>query len=338
MKRRYELDICRIFACCMVVMLHVAVSDWNRDPSSFEWKVYNLANASVRAGVPLFFMISGTLFLEKENFSIKYFVRKNICRLLSLYIIWSLLYECNAERICHSYENIYDFLVGSVKGYYHLWFLPAMTVAYFFLPVVYGVMKGRKIAVQYLLILFAVMTLLERNVSLIPDLPVLIRAVCDNIDLSNISYLGYMILGYVLSRKTYSKKVLLAMPVIYLLESVLAAYGNLWYSLREGEAAGWLFGNFTFMTFIQACCIFIFFQGLKNREIKHSKALVYFSECTLGVYLLHPMVLEYWERHGVSVASFNPVISVPFIFLLVVCTCAAAVSVMKRIPCLRKIV
>lgn len=338
MKRRYELDLCRICACFMVVMLHVAATGWYIDPSCDEWRVFNFADTSVRAGVPLFFMISGSLFLERDNLDIKRFLTKNVLRLIIIFIVWGIIYELNNQRMYHSYENAYELLVESMKGHYHLWFIPAMVIVYLFLPVVHSAMKGNRINVYYLLFLFIFLTLLSTNLLLVPDLPVLFQTICEKVNLAHISYLGYMIVGYILSRKKYNKKVMIIMPVIYFLITILTAYGNRWYSLKEGEAIEWLYGYFTLPVFFQACCIFVFFQCFRDVELKHLSMIKFISDCTLGIYLLHPMILEYWNRHNFSVSDFNPVLSVPCVFLLVTCECLIVVAVMKSVPWVKKIV
>ena len=35
--RRYELDLCRVLACLMVVMIHLSGSGWHIDPATGAW-------------------------------------------------------------------------------------------------------------------------------------------------------------------------------------------------------------------------------------------------------------------------------------------------------------
>ena len=62
MDRRYELDLTRMFACLMVVLLHTAATGWHIDPSLPEWRYYNLADMAARAGGLPFFMVPGAPF------------------------------------------------------------------------------------------------------------------------------------------------------------------------------------------------------------------------------------------------------------------------------------
>ena len=76
--RDYSLDILRILACVMVVGIHTTMEGWyNISPRSYNWIVLNFYDTLVRPAVPLFFMISGALFLSKDSIDIKKLWTKN---------------------------------------------------------------------------------------------------------------------------------------------------------------------------------------------------------------------------------------------------------------------
>lgn len=67
-ERRWSLDIIRIMACFFVVVIHVfAYSVPIDNPKTVEWCLENLVLSIVKSAVPLFFMISGVLFLRKAG-------------------------------------------------------------------------------------------------------------------------------------------------------------------------------------------------------------------------------------------------------------------------------
>lgn len=76
----WNIDYLRIFACFMVIILHVSADNWHTaDVDSFEWAVFNFYDTAVRSCVPLFFMISGKLFLGRtEIILISKLYKKNI--------------------------------------------------------------------------------------------------------------------------------------------------------------------------------------------------------------------------------------------------------------------
>jgi len=90
-ERRWELDVIRIIACFFVVVIHVfAYSVPLDDPKTLEWCISNVTMSIVKSAVPLFFMISGTLFLEKQKISLKELYTKNVCKIISVMIVWEL--------------------------------------------------------------------------------------------------------------------------------------------------------------------------------------------------------------------------------------------------------
>ena len=170
MTRRYELDLCRILACLMVVMIHLSGSGWHIDPASGAWRVYNLVHTAVRAGIPLFFMISGALFLEREELDLGRLVRRNLVRLLAVYLCWDLLYELVTQAVSAPYHSVGEFLAGMTYGHYHLWFLPAMLTIYLVLPILHGALHGRAVSIPFLLAVFGLI-FLKGTLLLLPDPP-----------------------------------------------------------------------------------------------------------------------------------------------------------------------
>ena len=64
MERKTYCDYLRVAATFAVVVLHVAASKWSAaDVNGATWKAFNFYNSAVRWGVPIFIMISGSLFL-----------------------------------------------------------------------------------------------------------------------------------------------------------------------------------------------------------------------------------------------------------------------------------
>lgn len=338
--RKWELDKCRIFACLMVVMLHVAAMGWFIDPKTYEWRIFNLSDTLVRGSVPLFFMISGALFLAHEELNIRRFFKKNLWHLVFLYIVWATLYEIIGVCLRGEFDW-FTFLLAVCKGHYHLWFLPAMMISYLFLPAVHHAIRGSTTNPMYFLLLFGLFTLLVANINLIPELPELLETLMEKLNITDISYLGYMVWGYCLSQKHYGKRTRIVTVLVYVITSLLTAYANRLYSVSQGQADSWLYGYFTLPSFLQATVIFCFFQSLaKSREQdeKHHSLLAELSACTLGVYLLHPMVLDALSRHGLKVTSGNPVYQIPMVFIITVSICFPAVFLLRRIPGLKKIV
>ena len=79
--RRTELDLCRITACISVILIHTVSGSFSFT-DHFSAAMF-LASA-LRGAVPLFFMISGILFLRREELDLKKTVLPRALRLTAL--------------------------------------------------------------------------------------------------------------------------------------------------------------------------------------------------------------------------------------------------------------
>ncbi len=65
--RKNYLDYLRVAMLFFVIMVHLTAQGWwQTDQSDIKWYVYDVFDGIVRIGVPVFVMISGTLFLSRD--------------------------------------------------------------------------------------------------------------------------------------------------------------------------------------------------------------------------------------------------------------------------------
>lgn len=135
-ERRWSLDIIRIMACFFVVVIHVfAYSVPIDNPKTVEWCLENLVLSIVKSAVPLFFMISGVLFLRKQV-SLKKLYTKYIFRIVVVMFAWAVFYAV-FDSIKYAEEvkvTVRYFILRILSGHYHLWFLSAILGVYICLP------------------------------------------------------------------------------------------------------------------------------------------------------------------------------------------------------------
>lgn len=100
MERKIYCDYLRIIATFAVVVLHVSASNWcSTDVNGMEWQAFNFYDSIVRWSVPIFVMISGSLFLGRD-IPIKRIYEKYILRMIIAFIFWSVFYALmNAETM-----------------------------------------------------------------------------------------------------------------------------------------------------------------------------------------------------------------------------------------------
>ncbi len=133
--RIFYLDIVRLLACCMVVLMHSPM------PTSQENSLLALGIGYVTAPcIGLFFMVSGALLLPVRE-DAKVFLRKRLGKVLFPTLIWSLFYivvRCVDESsydIAHIARQVLS-MPFSAQGSGVMWFMYTLTGLYIVAPVI----------------------------------------------------------------------------------------------------------------------------------------------------------------------------------------------------------
>ena len=99
-KRIEYFDWLRILGSFSVVVIHISCEIWYSSTIfSTEWKISNFYDSIARFGVPIFFMISGTIFLEKD-ISFYIILNKYIKSIYIKLLFWSFFYSLR-KKIIH---------------------------------------------------------------------------------------------------------------------------------------------------------------------------------------------------------------------------------------------
>ena len=333
---RTEIDLCRIVACLGVMLSHACAEAYHLvsiHSAAFSW--ITMLSTVVRPVIPIFFMITGVLFLSREELDLRRFFTGHVLHLTYVFCFWSLLYAV-LRAAQGSFGSGRDFLMAVVSGHYHMWFLPAMIMVYLFLPPVHAAIYGRKLDPRYLLGVFFFLFIVLANCNLTPDPAPILYRFTQNFSLDYLSYLGYAVWGWWLSRRAFSQKCLWIAPLVYLAAVLLETAGNLWYSGYKQLADGWLFSFFSLPNFVGGSAAFCFFLALREHRFRHPELLSALSGATLTVYMIHPMVLNGLKRLLPGVLNVEPVMGSLLIFAALTAVSFAAALVIRRIPVLRR--
>lgn len=338
-ERMLHLDLLRILACFSVVLLHSSAQYWYGLPlTDKNWLVINTYDALVRFGVPIFVMISGSLFLSPgKTIDLKRLYCHNILRLAILYIVWSAiygLYDC----ICSDQAaiSINEMLLEVYSGRYHLWYLPMIIGLYMLLPLFRGWLRNasRK-DVQYFLVLFLLFKIIRYTLlALKPsELATFLLDIFGAGDI--LSYPGYFILGYYMTNYKIDRRWHKWIYAGGLLGAVANAGLSYFKSLRQGSPNGEVFDSFSLFTFLIVIALFLFsiekvsqwkFNAVQQRIIHE------LSQCTLGIYLMHLLCMEYLASKGIDSMILPPIAGVPLFAALCFLICFFCTALLRRIP------
>lgn len=315
-ERKWDLDLIRIIACVLVVIIHVAGYGMEiMDPKTLNWQIRNLVVCMARCTVPIFFMLSGILFLNRE-ISIKKLYKKYISHILAVWVIWSLFYAC-IDYIAYLNDggnSIFFFAERFFLGHYHLWFLASLLAAYVLYPLLHEIVHVLdKTLVLYLGALTLLGLVLKETVD-----PFLTSSVWDDVwnDLAiPAGFVGivYFVLGYYLYRKmellTRGKCLL-----IYGCAVALIAGVNMVCSEVCGISLSVTYGYLNFGVLVSAIALFLFLlQSFKGVILSEKKKMIVreISECTLGIYLMHTFFIEQvFRRIGLVQEDFPTIIAI----------------------------
>lgn len=290
-KREKNLDVLRVLATFLVVLLHVS-SNYvavNVKSPNMHFTVGNFFEAITRIGVPIFVMLSGAFILDNtKNKEYKKFYKKTFKKIIIPTLIWSLVYflysiglEFGREIFLGKKIDIGGLIVLWLKGapFDHLWYMYMIMGLYAVTPILIRLKEdiGEKNTLRLGIGLTFFGMLIYHTSSLF--WPVLF-----------IDYMGYFILGYAL-KKYYILNP--KRPFKYILGAIISAL--LVFSLTEGMARmGWgtnklyFYGNLTPFVMAGAICVFIAFINMKDIKL-NMEGLVKHS---FNIYLIHAGILS----------------------------------------------
>lgn len=286
--RTSYLNYIRLFATFAVIILHCTYTYYNNPTNSSEslWRVLGYLTELTRTGVPLFFMISGYLLLNKEISSVSAFYKKRIIKIGIPFVLYDVFY--------FFYMNLSSGSAISIKGFfdelmiqgssYHLWFVYSILFIYLLMPFLQKIVKSSNEKQLFLLLCLAVFqTTLRPFINTIFAGKIYLQLTDDGF----MGYIGYIILGYILGKYGFSKRTNITIYIVGALFFVLTPIFSMKSVVNSGE---FLFaGGYSLNHYIEAAAIFVF---CKNHISRPSKAVSALSSVSFSAYLIHIFVLE----------------------------------------------
>lgn len=336
--RTIYLDVLRVIATLSVVILHISAVHWYSTPvDGFTWQVYNIYDSAVRFCVPIFFMISGAVFLVPERrISISSLFKKNILRLVVAYVIYSAFYAVYVGILKdQSWDQIKE---AFVKSNYHLWFLPSLASIYMLVPILRLVVKDRKVT-EYVIIVSFIVTIVLYSVGLVPELG-FVRTITNKFSLNYFSgYLSYFLIGHYLYTYDISAKYRKIAYVLWFVGTMMVIVLTSLESIATEAPISKYYSYFFIGVAFQAIPIFIFFKYNTDAFLARfniSRFIIWVTPYLFGVYLVHDIFIRAFIEIKFTPKYFNALISVPVVALAVF-VCSLILSyLLNRIPVINK--
>lgn len=323
MERKYSIDILRIISAIAVVIIHVVSAPVSNSTVGVDVSLadnLNLIHTLMNWSVPAFFMITGYCLLRKKTCTYEYcfsHVLKYVGVLFTVGLFYALLEEVFAFKTLN-----FSILVRSVKNviggklWDHMWFVYAITGIYLVMPVIHTFMQQ---GTKNICILTALLFLFNILFPTIEEWLFVEKVLPFG------GYLFYVCLGGAIAKMNISKGLLRAISFAGLLSIV-------WIVLGAGTQE---FGYNHAAVCLVSMSIFLLISRI---NIKASKWILCISNCTWGIYLIHPFFINV----AIKLLKIDVLGSQPYVRLFVFAAavfCASLLStwILRKIPLVKKL-
>ncbi|MFO1242538.1 MAG: acyltransferase family protein [Rickettsiales bacterium] len=284
MMRNSTLDILRIVACFAVVGIHVYAPVFQTAPvQSALWWQANLVTAFSRWSVPVFVMLSGYLLLDKP-----YNLSRRLLRIGIPLIVWTAIYLLFTHLFYEqlSLEQVLRKIISG-KPYYHLYFLFIMLGLAVVTPLLNRVLAYlTRSQFRAMLGILFLLVIAHKLLGLI--WPQIVME--PNAFTFFIRFLPFYLLGYEVRDWRVSPRVLI--PVFLFMCLLAAGWNAMAYIYWHKNAYAFAYLN----PLIILTALLLFLLALQMPVFPIPKYILHLSDCTLGIYLIHPI----WLAMGVS--------------------------------------
>jgi surface polysaccharide O-acyltransferase-like enzyme len=336
------VDNARILAIFAVIFLHIAapvvsIANFN----SGQWWIGNIFDSLVRWCVPVFVMLSGALLLsEGKNESISLFYKKRITKLLIPLLFWSFFFlgltylKGVVENSPPSLLSLCNKLLSG-RPYYHMWFLYMIIGLYFFTPFL-RIMVRNSSKNELVLFLVALLFMVFVNAAYHEGIQY------DQTDILFINwflfYLPYFILGHVIAESTLKVNILIIV-LIFVLSVFFTALGYFIQAKFNGiEKSLYFYDYFSITVIPMSISIMLILKRLNIPIFINQKLTSRLASITLGIYLLHPIIIVLLKYGGIFSPKFNALTSVPLISILVFTVSAMLAWLIHLTPYVKRII
>ena len=283
-ERIVYLDVIRVMACCMIVLMHsphpdAGISGFVQVPVGF----------LTAAGIGLFFMVSGALLLPVKM-ETGIFLKKRMGKIIGPLLFWTLFYITvkllTGEISGRELPQILLSIPFSAQGHGVLWFMYTLAGLYLLAPVLSAFLeKSSKRELDFYLLIWAI-TLCY---------PLLTLCLSVNRTVTGMlfyftGYAGYFVLGYYLHKyrpsiKAYALVAMIVIPVVLLFVHKYYGFDGDFYDL---------FWYLSIMVAVMCVAWFVGVQQVSTRyQIGGGIFLLEFSNASFGIYLMHIFVMRY---------------------------------------------
>ena len=315
----------RILAAFAVIVIHT------RSMTFYETNIYNFVHACMLWSVPVFFMITGYIFIGVKKISDFSSIKNNVIKFVVVlftlgffYAICQRFFETRNFTVMLFINSFCDVLKGNLFD--HMWYIYAIIGIYLILPMLSLFVNSNKKNLYILLVLTAVLGII------IPDICKMLN-ISTSFKLPIGNYAFYVLAGATIKEISVDKlKVLRNISLLIIpLYILIYAYNIFVYDVFYASYTSILVASLSVSVFI--ICAYSF-RNLNTNIIINS-----ISECTWGIYLLHPFFIHVIVKlFKFTITPYNQLIFYPLSCIFIFLISYVATLILKNIPIIKRFI
>lgn len=308
------IDNVRALACVLVIILHVVASYLNQfnKINIMSWHLGNAIDSAVRVCVPLFFMISGFIFMSEKDMKVKHILK---------IIINLLLYSAIAFAyvLCFNIVDISKLSWATIAAsylkkpvFYHLWFFYTILVCYFFFAFLTIKNTHTTKALLFIFIIFILFN--ARTSSFTSHLFGFNYSGVFTIAGATPFFILYAALGAILGKENTRINFQYLYLSGFIVMSGFTAYLTYKFTSMNNKFIPDFYSYESFLVMFASVCIFLFIKTFKERLIL-GRLTTLIATTSLPIYGVHALILDF-----ITLNKWRPdniIIDLPATFLAV---------------------
>lgn len=318
--RIFYYDFLRALAILFVILIHTSpFYNLGSVQLTSDFIISNAVYDIAKMGVPLFFMLSGCLLLNRE-YELGAFLKKRFTRILYPFLFWIIIIMAGVYYLDGT-SHLLDMFLG--RGQF-TWFIWVLMGCYLFIPIFNTFIKryGIKAAEYYLI--FWIITCIFTDFSL---------PTC--IDLSLFTgWFGIIVVGYFIDNyefKMDNSKVCILGFLIFAITLIINLYLN-----YMNYLVGFQSNSMSIVSVVMAAGLFLFIKYLgEYNSLKKNlvgKFIASVGVCSYGMYFTHIIVvrpfLVFFNQQSFLVAGI--------VFIVVLLVSWLVVYIFSKIPVIKR--
>lgn len=325
-KREYTFDVLRVIAMIMVIIVHVSnlYSRYYGLISNSSYLFSLIFNTISRISVPLFFMISGALLLDRDFNKNKYL--KRIFRFLMVIVVWDIIYLLwEYYFFGTTYNKLYTLALEPFRS--HLWFLYTIIVLYIIQPILKKILDN--LNSKQKMVLFIIWFLLGTFTMFFSNITEYYTTIC---------YIGYFILGkylYDFISKNDLSSYNFVFIIMILLSFIASIFLNYSASVRLNMFYNSFFAYRTPYIMMASILFFILIYNIVHGR-NHNKFIMVLSDLSFGVYLIHGIFLDITFKIF-NYRDLNSIIGIPLFVCIIFIFSVFSVYILRKSKILKRV-